>query len=128
MQSLDFVPSKHVLLELYDASNLTDIDFIEHALRSSAHVCGAKVLKVELHSFGENAGITGVALLAESHISIHTWPELGYAAVDIFMCGNCDPEKAIAPLSQLFDAKESEVKVCQRGQKLQVLSRSLKTA
>ena len=47
-----------------------------------------------MHSFGSKSGLTGVLLLAESHISVHTWPEREYAAFDVFMCGNCDPDAA----------------------------------
>ncbi len=53
-----------------------------------------------MHGFGSGAGVTGVALLAESHITVHTWPERGYAAFDVFMCGDCDPEAAASTIAQ----------------------------
>ncbi len=53
-----------------------------------------------MHGFGSGAGVTGVALLAESHITVHTWPERGYAAFDVFMCGACDPEAAASMIAE----------------------------
>lgn len=123
----DFAPGKHILLDLYGAERLTDLNLIEEALQKAATICGASVLKTNLHSFGENGGVTGVALLAESHISIHTWPELNYAAIDIFMCGKCEPELAIEPLKRFFNASESAVNIVHRGQNA-LSSQALKTA
>jgi S-adenosylmethionine decarboxylase len=71
---------------------------------------------VKLHSFGEGAGITGVAILAESHISIHTWPETGFAAIDIFMCGSCDPHRAMPVLEAAFAPSRTGVSVHKRGE------------
>ncbi|HEY8189157.1 MAG TPA: adenosylmethionine decarboxylase, partial [Micavibrio sp.] len=87
------------------------------ALRKSAEACGATVLDITLHSFGEGAGITGVAVLSESHISIHTWPEIGFAALDVFMCGTCDPRKAVPVLQEFFKPGETVVSECRRGDK-----------
>lgn len=90
---------KHWLVEFYGAHSLGDGRAIRRALRNAATTSGATLLQVRLHHFGEGAGVTGVALLAESHISIHTWPERGYAAIDIFMCGReCSPKKALDSL------------------------------
>jgi len=115
MSQLSFAPGKHVLLDFYQASHLCDMNAIESALRTAAIACGAEVLNIQLHSFGEGQGITGVALLAESHISIHTWPETQFAAIDIFMCGDCDAENAIAPLKHSFTPSKVDKTVCQRG-------------
>ena len=92
----------HLLIDLDGASNLNDLDVVEHALRESALVSGATILNVDLHHFEPNGGISGVVVLSESHISIHTWPEKGFAALDIFMCGECDPYKAIPVLKRAF--------------------------
>jgi S-adenosylmethionine decarboxylase len=77
----------HLIADLHEASGLSDLPRVEQALRDGAVAAGATVLKVILHHFGPGQGVTGVALLAESHMSIHTWPEHDYAAIDIFVCG-----------------------------------------
>ncbi|EIZ81168.1 S-adenosylmethionine decarboxylase proenzyme [Novosphingobium sp. Rr 2-17] len=88
--------SVHLIADLVDCTGLDDLTLIETALRDAAGAAGLTVLDVRLHHFGEGMGITGVALLAESHISIHTWPEEGVAAVDLFVCGkDADPEAAL---------------------------------
>ena len=93
---------KHCILELYDCdtSKLDDEIFIRSAMTHAAERAGATLLNLITHQF-EPQGITGLALLAESHISIHTWPEAGYAAVDVFTCGDHTmPEKACDVLSE----------------------------
>ncbi|HSV28987.1 MAG TPA: adenosylmethionine decarboxylase [Candidatus Omnitrophota bacterium] len=92
----------HLLIDLWGATNLDDIELVEEALRRSAIEGGATILHCHLHHFQPNGGISGVLVLAESHISIHSWPERGYAALDVFMCGDCDPYKAIPVLKDAF--------------------------
>lgn len=92
----------HLLIDLWGATNLDDIGLVEQALRRSATEAGATILHCHLHHFQPNGGISGVLVLAESHISIHSWPERGYAALDIFMCGDCDPYIAIPILKEAF--------------------------
>lgn len=112
----DFVaPGLHLLVDFYQAQRLKDEAFIEHALRDAVKACGAKLLSLHLHSFGPDAGITGVAVLAESHISIHTWPEIDYAAFDIFMCGSCDPHRAVPVLERHFQPGTFTVSEHRRG-------------
>ncbi|MGO4381168.1 adenosylmethionine decarboxylase [Pseudoduganella sp. RAF53_2] len=82
------------------AELLTDCSKIEQLLRDAATAAGAHVLHSHFHGFGEGQGVTGVVLLAESHISIHTWPETGFAAADIFMCGRTDPQRALSLLRE----------------------------
>jgi len=90
---------RHWIVEFHGAHSLGDVKVIRRALKNAAALAGATLLKVQLHHFGSGSGVTGVALLAESHISIHTWPERAYAAIDIFMCGrNCSPAAALASL------------------------------
>lgn len=89
----------HLLADLHGCRHLDDPVVIEAALRAAVVASGATLLDIRLHHFGNAAGVTGVALLAESHLSIHSWPEHGYAAVDIFLCGRRhDIDAALAVL------------------------------
>jgi S-adenosylmethionine decarboxylase len=108
-------PGIHLLIDLWECSHLQDMKRIEATMREAAEICGATVLEIKLHSFGENAGITGVAILAESHISIHTWPETGYVAIDVFMCGRCDPHKAVPVFEKAFKSKKLKITAHHRG-------------
>lgn len=107
---------KHLIIDFWGAKHLEDLKIIETSLCEAAKQSGATLLHTHLHKFGEGGGVTGVALLAESHISIHTWPELSYAALDVFMCGRCDPELAVAHLSKMFKPKTVEVREILRGE------------
>jgi S-adenosylmethionine decarboxylase len=92
---------KHCILELYGCSSarLNDEAFLRDTITTAAKRAGATLLNLITHRF-EPQGVTGLALLAESHISIHTWPESGYAAVDVFTCGDHTmPEQACAVLA-----------------------------
>ncbi|MDA0785103.1 MAG: adenosylmethionine decarboxylase [Proteobacteria bacterium] len=106
---------RHLLIDLWDAERLTDIDHIEQTLRKAADASGATVLSVHLHQFSDSGGVSGVAILAESHISIHTWPERDYAALDVFMCGACNPHNALPILKSAFAAKSVTVNETRRG-------------
>ncbi|MES0036069.1 adenosylmethionine decarboxylase [Mesorhizobium sp. M0046] len=110
-----FSPGLHLLVDFWECCGLRDAEGIERALRDAAAACGATVLGVMLHNFGEGGGITGVALLAESHISIHTWPETGYAALDLFMCGRCDPRAALPVLEAWFSPTITRTTEHRRG-------------
>ena len=92
----------HLLLDLWGASNLTDPATIDDALREAAEAAGATILHTHFHHFGPDGGVSGVLVLAESHISIHTWPERDFAAIDIFMCGACDPYLSLPVLKAAF--------------------------
>ena len=105
----------HILLDCWNAKHLDNLAHIETALRKAVDVCGATLLHIHLHHFTPNAGVSGVAVLAESHISIHTWPERDYAALDIFMCGNTQPQNAIAVFKEAFDTDNIEVTEHLRG-------------
>lgn len=107
-------PGLHLLIDFWNTDILPQSE-IEKVLRQAAEVCGANVISVLLHSFGEGAGITGVAILSESHISIHTWPEIQYVALDVFMCGTCDPHKAVAVLKDAFNPEKIQVTTHSRG-------------
>jgi S-adenosylmethionine decarboxylase len=105
----------HLIVDLYGAQHLDDIDHIEATLRHCVEAANATLLHIHLHHFQPN-GVSGVAVLAESHISIHTWPEVGYAALDVFMCGNADPDKCIPVLRKAFNPKRVGVNELLRGQ------------
>ncbi len=93
---------RHLLIELWSAKHLDDAEQIEAALVTAAKSAGATILNTHVHTFAPSGGVTGVVLLAESHISIHTWPECGFAAIDIFMCGSCNPHEAVPALIDAF--------------------------
>ena len=99
----------HLLLDLYGANHLDDIGHIEHAMRDIVNACGATLLHIHLHHFSPSGGVSGVAVLAESHISVHTWPERDYAAFDVFMCGDAQPENAVPALKRAFFPRRIEV-------------------
>jgi S-adenosylmethionine decarboxylase len=110
------ISGKHWLVELYGARELGDARVIRKALRNAVAVSGVTLLKLQLHHFGPGRGVTGVALLAESHISIHTWPERDYAAVDIFMCGKASrPQKALEALKDALQPRGTRVRRFERG-------------
>ncbi len=107
---------RHLLADLYGCPVLDDAGLIEAALRAAAASAGATVLGVHLHHFGEGQGVTGVALLAESHMSIHSWPEHGYAAIDIFLCGaRHDPAAALRTLIDHLHPERVSETLVRRG-------------
>ena len=79
-----------------------DPELIDRALRDAAEAAGATILHSHFHHFSPDGGVSGVLVLAESHISIHTWPERDFAAIDIFMCGACDPYHSLPALKDVF--------------------------
>ena len=99
----------HLLLDLWGATHLDEIGHIEKAMRDIVAACGATLLHIHLHHFSPSGGVSGVAVLAESHISVHTWPERDYAAFDVFMCGDAQPENAIPVLKRAFLPHRLEV-------------------
>jgi len=105
----------HILVELWGASNLDDPKIIEEALCQGAVIAGATILHSHFHHFSPYSGVSGVVVLAESHISIHTWPEKSYAAIDIFMCGDCDPHDALPSIKMAFQPEEMDVAAHKRG-------------
>ena len=109
--------SKHLLLELYrcDSEKLNDESFLRCTLNRAAKLAKATVLNLMSNKF-EPQGVTAIALLAESHISIHTWPETNYSAVDIFTCGqNMLPELASQYLIEALKAEEHSLRVIERN-------------
>jgi len=108
---------KHMLLELKDcdAGLLNDMEYLREALNTVAILIGATVIKDSFYQFSPQ-GISGVVIIAESHISIHTWPEFCYAAVDVFTCGEViEPAKAVKPLAEKLKAKSTSYIELKRG-------------
>ena len=105
----------HLIVEFYGACNLQNTAGMRTEMVAAAENAGAKVLDSSFHKFGKNLGVTGVVLLAESHISIHTWPEFSYAAIDVFMCGVPSPEIAVQHLHDYFRPNKVKTKTLQRG-------------
>jgi S-adenosylmethionine decarboxylase len=106
----------HLIVDLHGAKGLDDIDLVEATLRQCVVAAQATLLHIHVHHFQPN-GVSGVAVLAESHISIHTWPEAGYAALDVFMCGKANPDACIPVLRHAFRADRVEVNEILRGQR-----------
>ena len=105
----------HLIIDLIDAERLDDPEHIETALIRAAEEAGATVLSSDFHIFTPNNGVSGVIVLAESHISIHTWPERNFAAVDVFMCGDAAPMKTIPALKRAFAPKRIGLQEIKRG-------------
>ena len=106
----------HLLLELKDCNSelLNDLSYIRKAMIETAQDVGATIVGESFHHFSPQ-GVTGILAIAESHISIHTWPEINYAAVDIFVCGSCDPYQAIAVFERTFASARITVSEHRRG-------------
>jgi S-adenosylmethionine decarboxylase len=108
----------HLLIEYYacDQNVLDDIDKIRESLLEAARASGATVLNHFFHRFSPQ-GVSGVVVIAESHIAIHTWPEYGYAAVDVFTCGErVNPWDAYYKLKELLGSKQTKVSEVTRGE------------
>lgn len=105
----------HLIIDVYNAERLDDLPHVEKALRDAVEAAGATLLHIHLHHFTPNGGVSGVAVLAESHISVHTWPECGYAAFDVFMCGETAPHATIEILRDAFSPERIAVEEYMRG-------------
>jgi len=108
---------RHILAEIYGCNPdiLNDKNFIEKAMVQSALKCGAEVREVTFHKFSPQ-GVSGVIIISESHLTIHTWPELGYAAVDVFTCGDSiNPWDACNNMTELLKAKNITAQEIKRG-------------
>lgn len=105
----------HLIADFWGARHLQDVGILGTAMRAAAGAAGATLLHLHLHPFGEGQGVSGVAVLAESHISVHTWPERGYAAFDAFLCGNTDAGRALAVLEERLRPQRVETRTIERG-------------
>lgn len=109
---------KHVIVELMDCDRqrISDCDFLRNALLSACRAAGATILGDMFHVFSPYNGVSGVIIIAESHLSVHTWPEYGYAAVDIFACGNTlHPYEAVDLMVRELRAADHSVVELDRG-------------
>jgi len=109
----------HLIVDLFGARRLDDLKHIEKTLKRCVEAAGATLLHIHLHHFTPNGGVSGVAVLSESHISIHSWPEANYAALDVFMCGDATPELVVPVLKEAFQADAVVVKEHRRGEELE---------
>ena len=105
----------HLLVELWTKHFLDDTNRIREIIIKAINTCGATMLGIDLHVFTPNGGISGVAILQESHLSIHTWPEYDYAALDLFVCGTINPHMAIPVIKEAFKPFKMEVQEIKRG-------------
>jgi spermidine synthase len=113
------VNARHILIELHGCptARLNDADGIQRAMLAAAAAAGATVVATSFHRFSPT-GVSGVVLIAESHLTIHTWPERGYAAVDVFTCGaSVDPWGAYTSLKADLGAASGEAMEVARGQR-----------
>jgi len=110
-----YAPGQHLLIDFWGAQQPRTVEQVETLLRGAAAACGATVLDIRLHGFGDGGGITGVAILAESHISVHTWPERDYIALDIFLCGARDATPALEMLKMQLEPAYSVISKHLRG-------------
>ena len=107
----------HLIIEVVNGHGLDEEDRIQQAFRDCVDTCSATLLHIHTHKFSPQ-GVSGVAVLAESHISVHTWPEIGYGAFDVFMCGDAQPWKAVDVLKVAFGTSDVRVKELRRGEGL----------
>lgn len=105
----------HLLLDLWNAQSLDNVEAMEESFRSAVEASGATLLNLHFHRFTFGGGLSGLALLAESHISIHTWPEHSFAAADIFMCGDAHPYKAAQVLRDALRPEFISISEHRRG-------------
>ena len=108
---------KHILAELWDcdAEILSDLKTVENLMLEAAKKANVTIVEKCFHQFSPY-GVSGVVVIAESHLAIHTWPEYKYAAVDFFTCNkNCSTEIAVDFLKEAFNSKKSSVQIIKRG-------------
>lgn len=117
MRVTDKALGRHVLVEAYECNPelLDDIQFLQEAMVEAATRTGAEVVDVVFRKF-QPYGVSGVVVISESHLAIHTWPEYGYAAIDLFTCGEtADPWKAFSYLTEVLESKKVTTLEVQRG-------------
>lgn len=114
MHNTEWKAGKHLILDFYGCKNHGTIDEITEIMVKSCKEAGATVLSHHFHPF-EGGGVSGVVVLAESHQSIHTWPERNYVALDMFVCGHADPMLAVPLLLKHFEPQTPRIRLVERG-------------
>jgi len=107
---------RHLIGELFDCDRqrIDDLEVVRTAMRRAAERVGATVMAEAFHRY-QPQGVSGTLLIAESHMSVHTWPEAGYVAVDIFTCGGLDPRPGLRHLEQVLGAERCRMHEILRG-------------
>lgn len=107
----------HILVEYYDCNKeiLKNVETIEQSMLTAARTANATIVESVFHQFNP-WGVSGAVIISESHLTIHTWPEHNYAAVDLFTCGDIDYEAGLNTLKNLLESKHYEVKKILRGE------------
>ena len=107
---------QHLIVEFHgcEPEALNNLEFLEQSFGKAALATGATIVGKSFRTFSPQ-GVSGVVVVEESHLTVHTWPEKGYAAVDIYTCGDCDPQKAIPVLQKDLKAHRVETVTLQRG-------------
>lgn len=111
----DQYAGRHMLADFWGVKNMDKLELIQRAIEEGAVKAGATILHSHYHPFGEGMGVSGVTVLSESHISIHTWPERDFASLDIFMCGDCDPQVALDHLIEVLQPETVTSELHRRG-------------
>ncbi|KHF41036.1 adenosylmethionine decarboxylase [Halalkalibacter okhensis] len=107
---------RHVIAELWgcNANKLNNRSLIEQVFVDAALKTGAEVREVAFHKFAPQ-GVSGVVIISQSHLTIHSFPEHGYASIDVYTCGDLDPTVAVTYIAESFNATSSEVIEVPRG-------------
>jgi len=105
----------HLIVDVWGATGLDDIELIRTTMLACVEACRATLRGLDLFQFDQGGGVAGVAMLTQSHISVHTWPENGYGAFDAFVCGDADPHPILPVLERAFEPESIDVTECRRG-------------
>lgn len=105
----------HLIIELKTNLELSNDELIRVLMKRIVEECELTEVSNFFHKFGREGGVTGVVLLKESHLSIHTWPEFNYAAVDLFLCGEPNTEALCEKIRKIFEATSHTSKILPRG-------------
>lgn len=116
-----WVAGRHLIIEFYNCQNHGSMDKIESVMIKACKDTGATVLYSYIHPF-EGGGVSGMIVLAESHMSVHSWPERSYVSLDIYVCGTCDPQNALFTLKEHFQPRGENLTMIERGPKPTIIN------